>query len=351
MTIMLKWTESPTDNHRTSQNIITASFHFAKLAGQSLLASPTALAEFQQTTGLADFYWEVSYYQEPNTESPLAQVLAEVDGFVIFLHGWCGSHLIWEDLPIRLIEQYPRLVCLNLDISGFAQALYLDTSNKTEYARIDNMMASIEYWLGAIGLWPSTYRQQKPFYLFVGHSMGGGMLFYKNQPNWQNEIYGCYLMSPSMYYHDLKRSLFYRLVATAILIPYTGLIKILSSHGVVWVAMNEASQLVKREHTQNFKNSSLRTLKNTLDGIGKSPPPPRTDWSQFKVVLGNRDVLVSPKHMLNFVEQLGFKPDQIRVTMGDHYFFSYDETSPITHKHNRQTVLTDLITFCRQLQK
>ncbi len=355
---MLRWTESPTFNCYTAPQVITEAFHFAKLANQGLLASPTALVEFQKATGLADFYWEITYRQEAQAKKSLSQILAEVDGLVIFLHGWCGSHYIWEDLPARLVTQYPRLVCLNPDISGFAQSPYAEDFPKIKHTRIDKMMAAVEYWLGALDLFPANALGfqnpngfRKPFYLFVGHSMGAGMLLYKNQINWQNERYGCYLMSPSMYHRDRLRKFVYRLVAMAMLIPYTKFIRILSSHLVVWLAMNESSQVVKREHTQNFKDSPLNAVSSTMNGIGNSPPSPRTDWSQFKLVMGHRDILVDPRKMLNFAEQLGFKPNQLRVTMGDHYFFSYDKNSPMAHKHNREAVLADLVAFCHELAK
>jgi hypothetical protein len=87
----------------------------------------------------------------------------------------------------------------------------------------------------------------------------------------------------------------------------------------------------------------------TLYGIGQSPPPPRTDWRQYKIVMGNRDVVVSPHQMLKFAEYLGFQSHQVRVMLGDHYFFSHDQSSASTHRHNRQMVLEDLLAFCQQL--
>lgn len=345
---MLKWPNVPTAtyDYKTS-NVTIETFHLSSLARLNLLNNPVAFNRFQQDTGLADFYWEASYYQPPGCRRTLREAFEQADGFAIFLHGWNGNHRIWEDLPMRLIQQYQQVVCLNLDIHGFGQSPFIHSYPKPEHADLPAAMASVEKWLETVSLWPATYRQRKPFYLFVGHSMGGGVLFYKDQLSWQNDLYGCYMMSPSMLYHETIRRLLFQIVGAAILIPHVTPIKKLVAQLVIWVAMNEASRRVKWEH--GHYQDPFETLSGTLTGIGKSSKPTRTDWSQFKLVLGNRDVLVNPKQMINFVEEFGFKPEQIRVMMGDHYFLSYDKSSPITHKYNRQTILDDLVAYCHQL--
>ncbi len=341
---MLKWTNSTSASYSspTIPNVYTKPFLLSNLA-QSL----PNFAKFQQETGLADFFWELSYYQE--ADKALSQIIEETDGFVIFMHGWDGTHRTWEDLPMRLVQQNPRVVCLNLDVNGFGQSPFISDPPKFEHCNLPGAMAAVEYWLNLIGLWPATYRKQKPFYLFVGHSMGGGIIFYKDEPNWRNEVYGCYAMSPGIFCNDIKRRIVYKLVGYGTLIPFVTPIKNFLARLVIWFAMREASQKDQQEHAEVFYATPFGTLANTIIAIGGSPKPPRTDWSQFRLALGNRDVLVSTRQTLTFVEQLGFLPHQIRVTMGDHYFFSFDETSPITHKYNRQAVLDDLNTFCQQL--
>ncbi|MDM8526780.1 alpha/beta hydrolase [Anaerolineales bacterium HSG24] len=345
---VLEWSTTPTNRNRTSPDVTTETFHLSKLAQQRLLDN-TTFGRFQVQTGLADFYWEASYYHPPHRKTSLLDALVKTDGFVIFLHGWNGNHRIWEDLPTRLIQAYPNLVCLNLDIHGFGQSPFIKEKPPIHQATLQAAMTAVESWLELINLRPTPYRATKPFYMFVGHSMGGGIIFYKDQPQWQNETYGCYMMSPSMLYHEIIRRLLFQLVGWSILIPYVTPIKNMVAQLVIWFAMNEASRRVKWEHGQY--EDPFDTLSATLLGVSQSPKPSRTDWSQFRLVLGNRDMLVNPKLMLNFVEKLGFTPDQIRMVIGDHYFLSYDETSPISHKYNREIVLADLVAFCQQLSK
>jgi pimeloyl-ACP methyl ester carboxylesterase len=342
---MLTWADSAIANYRypTAPNVYTKPFLLSKIA--SYLPN---FAKFQQETGLADFYGEITYHQDLPDKN-LAQILQETTGFVIFMHGWDGTHRTWEDLPMRLVQQNPQLVCLNLDVNGFGQSSFSKDPPSVKHCNLPAAMGAVEKWLNLLGLWPTPYRQRKPFYLFVGHSMGGGMTFYKNEPDWRNDVYGCYAMSPGIFCNDPKRRLVYKLVGYGTLIPFGTLIKNFLARRVIWFAMREASKKDQQEHEQVFYATSFGTLANTIIAIGGSPRPLRQDWSSFKLALGNRDVLVSTRQTLSFVEELGFLPNQIRVTMGDHYFFSYDDTSPITHLYNRQVVLDDLDAFCQQL--
>ncbi|MDM8526781.1 hypothetical protein QUF58_01105 [Anaerolineales bacterium HSG24] len=331
--------------------IVTESFRLSELATRQLLIAPNAFAEFQQQTNLADFFWQTTYTQTILSDAPFNHLARSVDGFVIFLHGWDGSHRIWEDLPARLTECLPNVVCLNADANGFNGTFFLNnTPTPPEKASLLNAMIAVEKWLEIIGLWPLPQRSRRPFYLFVGHSMGAGMMFYKNQPAWQEDRYGCYIMAPGMFYNNIRRNLLYRLVATLTRIPHITPLKNLAARIVVHIAMKDASRLAQYEHINTFYNSSFPTLIATLDGIGKSPKPPRTDWSQYQVTLGHADILVRVGATVNMLRELGFTSDQIKLLVGDHYFFSYDETSPINHKYNREVVLNDLVAWCGRLK-
>jgi hypothetical protein len=340
---MTKWMEYPTKKIYNSNGIITESFQFSNLFDNS------TLTKFKNQTGLADIYWETTYCQKNNLNITLAETIESVDGFVIFLHGCNGSHYIWEDLPIRLIEQHKNIICLNPDIHGFGKSPFIDNLPSVKYASMPAAMETVEYWLSVIGLWPAVHHKRKPFYLFVGHSMGGGMLFYKDEFNWLNDIYGCYMMGPSMFYNDFKRRFLYKMVAIGNLIPYITPLKNLSADIMVWSVMNGSSHVAKSEHSHYGSYRDFQTVSATMNGISLSPKPFRTDWSQFKIVMGHRDIVASPKKMLNYVEQLGFESHQIRIVLGDHYFFSHDENSPDNHKNNRQIVLEDLVNFCCEL--
>jgi len=114
----------------THENVITHSFHLARL---ETLANLTSLTEFQQKTGLADFYWRVLFFQPPGEKITLAQALAKADGYVFFMHGWNGSHRIWEKLPFHLTEKHKNIVCFNLDVNGSGMSPFINPNPRPEH--------------------------------------------------------------------------------------------------------------------------------------------------------------------------------------------------------------------------
>lgn len=320
-------------------------FHLSHLAEQNRLNAPQAWQQFQAQSDLADLYWEASYYQDSSESTNLSQALQQADGIVIFLHGCNGSHQTWEELPQQLVAQYPHVVCLNPDIYGFGESPLKANRPPFKQVSMAAAMATIELWLDLIGLGPTA--EPSRFYLFVGHSMGGGMLFYQNESFWQHSRYGCYLLSPSIFCNDWLRGLLYQLIGLGVMLPYIGPIKRKMIRWIIRGAMGGASTAVREEH--GSYSTPYSTIMTTMCGIGQSPRPTRLDWSPYRLVMGHQDVVVSPTKIISFVQQLGFKPHQIKVLLGDHYLFSYDDQSPITHRHSRQLILTDLVNFCQQL--
>ena len=180
--------------------------------------------------------------------------------------------------------------------------------------------------------------------------MSGAALFYKDDTKWQNEIFGAYAMAPALFCNDAQRQTFFKTVGASIGLPSFGTVKTALAPHAIKITGAGASPEVKNEHLRIFNQTSFGTLAQTLYALGlTSPIPSRTDWSQYKVALGKRDMLVSTNNVLNLLSSLKFKSSQIRVTPGDHYFFSYGQGSPIAHQLNRQAVFDDLLTTCYQL--
>jgi hypothetical protein len=111
-----------------------------------------------------------------------------------------------------------------------------------------------------------------------------------------------------------------------------------------------ASQAVKDEHLRVYNHTSFGTVSQVLHAMGAAVAnPSRSDWSHFRVALGHRDRLVNVNNMLDLLEELNFNANQIRVMLGDHYFFSYDPASPLSHQRNQKILLKELLEFCTQL--
>jgi len=350
MTRSVKQTKINTAIHYKHDFVVTKSFHLSKQLKSAEAGGEASLETFQQLTGLADFYWRAMYFQFPGQKQSLAQALAQAEGYVFFMHGWNGSHRIWETLPLKLTAKHKKIVCFALDVNGFGLSPFLDDTPGPEQCSPAALMAAVEYWLGATNLWPTPQRQQKPFYLFVGHSMSGAALFYKDITNWENETYKFYALAPALFCNDTQRQTFFKTIGLGIRLPtFTAIKDALAPH-VIDTLGTGASPDVKNEHLRIYNQTSFGTIAQTLYVLCEtSAPPVRTDWPRFKVVLGHRDRVVGLDHMLDLLEELGFHPNQIRVTLGDHYFFSYGPESPVSHKHSQKLVFEELLALCHEL--
>jgi pimeloyl-ACP methyl ester carboxylesterase len=280
----------------------------------------------------------------------LTQALSDADGYVFFLHGWDGTHRIWENLPARLAASHKRLVCFNFDINGFGLSPFIRDIPRADQCSPAALIAAIELWLKTLKLWPTPRRSRKPFFLFVGHSMGAAALFYKSEIGWRNEAYGFYALAPALFCNDTQRQAFFKTVGLGIRLPsFTAVKNALAPH-IMEILAAGASPEVKNEHVRVFARTPFGTLAQTLYVMGASPTQPqRADWSRFRVALGDRDRLVGVDNMIDLLREFGLNFDQIRVMSGDHYFFSYGDGSPPAHRENREALLEDLLAFCQQL--
>jgi pimeloyl-ACP methyl ester carboxylesterase len=346
----IKQAKISTAIHYTHDFVVVECFHLSSLAKQYALANSTSLDGFHEQTGLADLYWQALYYRFPGQKKTLFQALAEADGFLFFMHGWDGSHRIWEDLPLRLTAKHRNIVCFNLDVNGFGLSPFRQETPSAEQCTPAALMSAVEYWLRAVDLWPTPYREQKPFYLFVGHSMSGAATFYKDVSRWQNEAYGFYALAPALFCNDVQRQAFYKTVGLGIRLPSFTTVKDALAPHMIDVLGTGASPVVKNEHLRVYNQTPFGTIAQTLYVLGMATEPPdRADWSRFRIALGHRDRVVGLNHMLDLLEELNFPPDQIRISLGDHYFFSYGSGSPPSHKRNRRMILDDLLELCYRL--
>lgn len=347
---MVKEAKLATAVHYTHQYVVVESFHLSNLARQNGVIGAAELEQFRRQTGLVDLYWRALYYKFPDPHKTLSQALAEADGYVFFLHGWDGSHRIWEDLPLKLTAAHKQIVCFIIDVNGFGMSPFINPIPTAEQCSPTALMAAVEHWVSLLKLWPTPRRLRKPFYLFVGHSMSAAALFYKSEIGWRSEAYGLYALAPALFCNDTQRQAFFKTVGLGIRIPSFTAFKNALAPYILEVLAAGASPEVKNEHVRVFARTPFGTLAQTLYVLGASTAlPERNDWFRFRVALGDKDRLVGLENMLELLHQFGLGDDQIRVMNGDHYFFSYGEGSPPAHQENRKAVKQDLLAFCEKL--
>lgn len=349
----IKQTKISTAIHYAHTHAETESFLLSELVHNKLLAQNVTLESFQQETGLADFYWETAYYQHPYHRRTLSQALAEAEGYVFFLHGWTGSHRIWEKLPIQLAVKNKQLVCFNLDVNGFGDSPFLAETPTPDQCSPSALITAVDHWLRAIHLWPDpSANETQPFYLFVGHSMSGAAFFYKDITGWEHSNYGFYALAPALFCNDSQRRAFFKTMGLVgvNLPPSLNTIKNSLAPHVIEILGNGANPTVKNEHLRIYSQTSFGTIAQVIYALGVSVDMPhRTDWSHFRVALGHKDKIVNLANILDLLEELDFTSDQVKVMLGDHYFFSFGEDSPASHQQNRQFLIDDILLFCQQL--
>jgi hypothetical protein len=105
-----------------------------------------------------------------------------------------------------------------------------------------------------------------------------------------------------------------------------------------------ASQAVKKEHARIFARTAKGTIAQTFFALGlaEETPPART-WDNMSVMLAHKDRLVALSPTLDLLEGMGLTSQNIRVMMGDHYFFSISQQSRKFHSYNRVELLRHIL--------
>ena len=207
------WLNHPLTTREENPRWVRSQLHNLTHATDSGSISPRILPSFQQATGLADFAWRVTYHRRPgNHVLPVTELITKAQGYVIFMHGWDGSHAIWEDLPAQVCQANPRLVCFALDVNGFGGSPFIEA----EYPPLElcgphSVMLAVEQWLDLLKLHRSGPQRQN--FTFVGHSMSGAALFYKTIRGWEEDRCSLLALAPAMLHKDASHGVLYELLA------------------------------------------------------------------------------------------------------------------------------------------
>jgi pimeloyl-ACP methyl ester carboxylesterase len=286
-----------------------------------------------------------------------AAAMARAQGFVIFLHGWDGSHAIWERIPALVCEANPRLVALAPDVNGFGDSPFADELPTLEACDPSANMAAVEHWIELLGLRSSRRAKRRwRVITLVGHSMSGAALFYLDESRWREHEAARLAIAPALLINDALRKGFYKTLGLGIWLGSTtdtlGWLKTRLAPSVIEILIGAASRAVKAEHVRMFNTTPKGVVAQTLFAMGAIPcqVKPRR-WQHFDVVLGHQDRLVGVKLMLELLEELGFTSDQVRVVLGDHYLFSVSNQNRRLHLRNRGIVVEEILALhkaCRR---
>ncbi|MBN1220866.1 MAG: alpha/beta hydrolase [Anaerolineae bacterium] len=342
------WLDAPLTIRQEAPRWVKSQLYSLTHAVNRGAISPNKLTGFQQTTGLADFTWRLYYHCRPNRRMlPVTDAVANAQGYVISMHGWDGSHAIWEDLFAQVCAANPRLVCFALDVNGFGGSPFIEADNPPlELCGPRGDMMAVEQWLNLLKLHrPGSQRQ---VFTFVGHSMSGAALFHKTAQDWEEDRYSLLALAPAMLHKDTVKQAFYRTVGVGIGagLQYNFLDRFKNKLAapVMEILAANASQAVKKEHARIFKQTAKGTIAQTFFALGlaEETPPPRK-WDNVFVMLAHKDRLVTLAPTLDLLESMGLTGQNIQVMLGDHYFFSISQQSRKCHAFNRTELLRHIL--------
>jgi pimeloyl-ACP methyl ester carboxylesterase len=343
------WLDKPVTTRQESPRWVKSQFHALTHAVTAGSISAQTLSSFQQSTGLADFAWRVYYHRRPNKRVlPVTDLVANAQGYVISMHGWDGSHAIWEDLFAQVCEANPRLVCFALDVNGFGGSPFIEADNpplKLCGPRGD--MLAVEQWLDLLKLHRPGGRQRQVF-TFVGHSMSGAALFHKTKQDWEENRYSLLSLAPAMLHKDTVKQAFYRTlglgIGAGLQYDFLDRFKNRLVVPVMEILAANASQAVKKEHARIFQRTAKGTIAQTFFALGLAEEtPPARDWSNLFVMLAHKDRLVALGPTLDLLGSMGLTGQHIQVMLGDHYFFSVSQQSRRFHAFNRAELLRHIL--------
>lgn len=315
-----------------------------------------SFAMFCASTGLADFTWRIFWadeYRTPNEQS-VANALRCAEGVLVFIHGWDGSGEVWEDLPAAAIQQNPGLVALVPDVNGFGGTPFASPMPSPAQCEPPALMAALEAWLEIIGLRNRAQMTGKRPHIFVGHSMGGAALFFLNTDRWASGEVGRIATAPALLLSDKQRQRFYQALGAGIRISaWSDLADQITEQVIAPIVIEAlaggASDFVRSEHQHVFRQTAQGVLAQTFAAMGLlSAELNQDEWPNFHVFLAHRDRLVGLSPTLNLLESLNFSAAQIRVALGDHYFFSIGKDAK-QHSLNRDLLIADILAMQEEL--
>jgi hypothetical protein len=207
-------------------------------------------------------------------------------------------------------------------------------------------MRAVEKWIEAMKL--RGRAGTKRVFTFVGHSMGGAALFYMNDKDWAEYRYARCAVAPALLCNDALRQGFYIGLGMGIGAGlHYSLLDKLKEKLAPWLIQQliaGASEAVKAEHLRIFEKTNKGTLAQTFYALGQvEEPHRRRRWKNFRVFLGHKDRLVGVAPMLNLLEDLCFRSENIRVVLGDHYLFSASIQTRRNHGENRVILLKEIL--------
>jgi pimeloyl-ACP methyl ester carboxylesterase len=345
----LPWARGFTERGVGSEpNTYTAMYRLSDLINRGYVDA-AAGRSLLHDRNLVDMVWQVTWpedYEVPDDELPAR--LANVDGYVIFIHGWTGNHTIWEELPGMVVRANRRLVAISFDHNGFGETRFTEDPPKLDICCPPAAMTSIEQLVNLLKIRRQPGDPNRKVINFVGHSMGGAALFYLNPMNWDMGEETRYAVAPALLLDDTLHRIFFTTMGIGIGLvdklrifePVENVVK----PNMVQALCEGASDFIKTTHTKQYNETPRGTTAATFRAMGmlRNREIPHK-WDLFRVILGHKDALVGLSPMMDLLSSMEVPAENVRVVAGTHYMISVGRDSAFQHAQNRDLALQDIL--------
>lgn len=308
--------------------------------------------EFLRLSGLVDFHWEVTYREDFEVpEEMLVNRIAEVSGYVVWVHGWTGNYKIWEDLPGMVVNSNRQLVSISIDHNGFGDSIFDDQTPALDTCNPPAAMRTLQHFVDLLKIRRQPGQTRLKVVNFVGHSMGGATLFYLNPLQWNYGELTRIALAPALLLEDETHRLFYQTLGLGIgilqRIPVLEVVERFVKPGVLRTLASGASDEVKEMHNIQYNDTPRGITGATFMAMGRLKDYEiARDFELMQVILGHRDPLVGLVPMMDLLADLEFPAKNIHVVPGTHYMFSVGNETPqnaYLHAQTREMVVQDVI--------
>ncbi len=304
--------------------------------------------------GLVDLVWEITWAEDYETpDADLPDRMGNVEGYTIFIHGWTGNHTIWEEMPGMVVSGNRRVVSITVDHNGFGESVFVDQTPSRESCNPPAAIKTIEKLIDVLKLRRQPGDPTPKVMNFVGHSMGGAMLFYLDPMNWRHGEETRLALAPALLLNDNIHKAFFTALGVGIglvdrlriLTPVERLI----SPRMVDAVCDGGSDFIKQAHTRQYGMTPRGITASTFEAMGllNNWEIPRK-WDLFRVMLGHKDVLVGLLPMMDMLSEMEFPAGNVRVVAGSHYMFSVGRQTALQHSQNRELVVQDILDLHRR---
>jgi pimeloyl-ACP methyl ester carboxylesterase len=307
---------------------------------------------FLKEVGLMDFYWQITFPEDfEMPDEMLIDRIANVQGYAVFVHGWTGNHLIWEDLPGLVCTQNRQLVSVSVDHNGFGGSVFDDPTPAMEICNPPAAMTTMQKWIDLMKFRRQPGGTQLKVINFVGHSMGGATLFYLNPLLWRYGEVTRFALAPALLLEDETHRLFYTTLGFGIGIlqrlPIFEVVERFIKPSMLETLVTGASNYVKEIHSKQYNETARGITGATFMAMGRlNNMEIAHDFKLMRVMLGHRDPLVGLVDMMDLMMKLEFPASHIHVVPGTHYMFSVGNENSMNayqHAQNREMVVEDIL--------